>query len=666
MKLSTLSNVVLDIPDHFTCHRDEEQPAKMFLIGQDVLIFELKSIPHSTEGAKFRIEFLKMPKTSPTKEILTNNNMVKIYKESNILNRQTLSLDPLYAAEFSDVNIEPSARHICWPKKFSFDKNIMAVVTNFGQCDILDFTDLTRTYEKTLVSMNDLITKLFPQKKTDNFDILNQLIEDTVITFCCWFHTEKNILLFSTISGWLYAACINDVFDAQLLFKTKTKFYKINRLKLFKYLNEENEFCNGVIVSDINGVIGLYQIKDDEFKELCILWSKKDKMSPKQFNVNFDNDNMKLVISTNKGFHFLMFIVSTKNWNILYKGNEFCGSQIANFQMLSTYEYIVSTMIGHTKHIKLSIDNNDEYIFNSMNISNDLEIENYTLSGMIASENNVMYMFVMFPEKNFILTRQRHATFVACCTLDYHDPLKILEQYDRKKSDSKNFVDCYESIRLRLIKNINDNNLCLYTFDPILIDWAFVHRLRIRYNIICNIIAYNIKKIRSATESYEIELNLINLTIKAIYAYWRLLRIKKDFGNLTEFQKLSAKCLKNTFDKYLANEKFINTAYEPIHESLTIISSDIAECYDNICDDVIEICNFCGKNTDEIDPVCLHDIGRCCISNIQISSLDMKYCESCGDNAVIDELLLNQVMLDEYDMRCPICDYYLIKQKFET
>lgn len=43
---------------------------------------------------------------------------------------------------------------------------------------------------------------------------------------------------------------------------------------------------------------------------------------------------------------------------------------------------------------------------------------------------------------------------------------------------------------------------------------------------------------------------------------------------------------------------------------------------------------------------------------MQINSLEMKFCEGCGDISLNDEELLKQVMLDEDDLRCPICDYY--------
>lgn len=110
----------------------------------------------------------------------------------------------------------------------------------------------------------------------------------------------------------------------------------------------------------------------------------------------------------------------------------------------------------------------------------------------------------------------------------------------------------------------------------------------------------------------------IKLSIKAIYAYWRLLRISKNSENLSNFQKLSSKCLRNLLKDYLNNKNLLNTPYNSIRENLTKISLKIVEESKDFCKDISEICNFCNINTDMKSENCLHHIGRCCLSNLQV------------------------------------------------
>lgn len=118
-----------------------------------------------------------------------------------------------------------------------------------------------------------------------------------------------------------------------------------------------------------------------------------------------------------------------------------------------------------------------------------------------------------------------------------------------------------------------------------------------------------------------IELNLLRETILAIVYYKRLRNVfeLKDKNVLTNFQKLSANCLRIFLMEYL--EKMCEKKRE---EQLQMIIEPIRKLCKELLfleDTVPELCNYCNDFIETNKLTCKenHTVFRCCISLVQVS-----------------------------------------------
>lgn len=287
----------------------------------------------------------------PTSSIVQNIDMVKIFENSNILERQQLVLNPWYATDFAKIPKDPQILCISWPfidytKLKHPPPMILAVVNHYGACNILIKDLIKNEFSISKILINDTFKDIFKYniKNITTIKSLEDCVENLCITYCCWTNCDNNDennisygnLLCATESGWILAFNIIQ-WKANFIFKFMTNLKSIKCLKIFTFQTQEGIKKKFLFASNVSGIIKIYEIHDNNIEEKSTLWNKEDKMSCRDFDIVYHENLNKVFVAITKSSHFLVFALTTDG-QVCTKVHHYTG----NFIITGKYIQIVT------------------------------------------------------------------------------------------------------------------------------------------------------------------------------------------------------------------------------------------------------------------------------------------------------------------------------------
>lgn len=381
---------------------------KLALLGQTKKceVLTLKLYQSNWEKFPFAFDSVKIPTNRPSSKLITNIDMPYIYRKETLFNRHNITLDPIYAAEFTEQPTENQPTCIAFaPNEYSlFRWPILAVVTNYGSCEILEYDPIARIYEQSKLNINSLLDKSLnePSLVTEDnittfvsYKSVKAILDKITVTAACWSdHLSTNeftSLLCSTADGTIYILNVYPKNNSPELYSSiTTNLEQITTLASFR---------NILIASDSKGRITSFKVTKEphEFKQQSTLWQREDKMSSPTIKFHYNKKADRVYVLLSKGPHLLIFLLDSEGKLIERKTHYVGNVVIIGIENFNAGEFLVATMGGYVEHILIHYKyDRDLFEFQAMPVKVDYDHKNYAMQGKFL-EYSFLVIFVNLP-----------------------------------------------------------------------------------------------------------------------------------------------------------------------------------------------------------------------------------------------------------------------------
>lgn len=365
---------------------------KIALLGQSKKcdILTMKLYQSNCEKFPFVFDSVKIPTTRPSSKLITNLDMPYIYRKETLFNRHNITLDPLYSAEFSEQPTEPQPSCITFaPNEYAlFRWPILAVVTNYGACEILEYDPVGRIYEQPKIKINDLLDKALnrPSRVTEDnittfvsYKKVKTVLDKILVTAACWSDNlstnEYSSLLCSTTDGTIYILNVSPKNTPELYNSISSNLEQITTLATFKDI---------LIASDSKGKMASFKVTKEphEFMQQSILWQREDRMSSPTIKFHYNKKADRVYVLVSKGPHLLMFLLNSEGTLIERKTHYVGNVVIVGIEHFNGAEFLVATMGGYVEHVLIHYKyERDRFDFQTMPVKVDYDHKNYAMQG---------------------------------------------------------------------------------------------------------------------------------------------------------------------------------------------------------------------------------------------------------------------------------------------
>lgn len=244
--------------------------------------------------------------------------------------------------------------------------------------------------------------------------------------------------------------------------------------------------------------------------------------------------------------------------------------------------------------------------------------------------------------------------------------LKALEALLNNSTQSLfGMQDLAEAVRSTQIRNDKIFQHYLSTY-PTKIEFSneYMYSLKVRLIVTSARSTYLRQKNRMVESGNLLgEYNILKKFIFAIQSYKLLLRLKKYYPKLNQFQILSAQSNRASLKEFINLPIF--DEYEAIKEQVQPLIDDLIIAADVFGKHVDEECTYCSAPIDQEKGCCdsEHEVPRCCLSMIQAPMMNQIQCIHCQLFALDDIAKLKQIMPSEIcdEPICPLCDLPMVR-----
>ncbi|KAM7356951.1 uncharacterized protein ACRADG_002509 [Cochliomyia hominivorax] len=646
--------------------------------SSDINIFELMNSCDTLVLMPYSNKQISVMQDKPVSEIIREVDLVKIYEGGNVQESQELALDVIYAAECS---MEPLKARVLQTDIITINNTkYVCVLTNYGHCELFQKAPIIEEWKPLGTNLSKiLITDVFSSKVSPtHITTLNDLktyVNKYIITcFVMTVVSSDLIIYLGTAAGYIVGVKYNP---------TSCKFAECCHLKTalsrICYITMYKHF---ILIGCDQGRVRLVKINFENncLQELDYLWSKPDRMACRKAILTYNEEMESYLVVFCKAAHILAYRLNSEGV-VLYSSTIYVsGIKISGIESISSNKFIITTITGAIKLIKIVPACKEEINVDEEVIEHDFDSSNYQILGIAASSSKNLWSFLLYRNKDYVHQSKYSSTtaFLNVCKLNTHDSFIKLINMNLKNMNSAQ--DLVMAINLNIFNNqeteryINYLDLNKLNFPQELND-AFLQKLQIKLIIVRKLAAYqNIKyrKIKAQTQS---ELQILEPFLQLLHILSRLRYLKQLHNKaikLSKFQELSIVCmqlqLKHLLNDFIAsNSKEEENMLQQAGDKMSLFVVDEFEKYkfetDTEFSKQIEYCMICNQAIISFLKCQQdHEIKRCTVSSTQLTLFKTKYCPHCFALARNDEAAnLQELYSAEECITCIYCKF-LFKQ----
>uniref|UniRef100_A0A1A9UW60 Transcription factor IIIC 90kDa subunit N-terminal domain-containing protein n=1 Tax=Glossina austeni TaxID=7395 RepID=A0A1A9UW60_GLOAU len=643
----------------------------------DFYVMEMVKDRSANISLPYRIKFTNIPQKRPFAPLLKPLNLSHMYVHSNTQESQELALDPIYVSEYS---LDPPKARVLqaeWiPNRVP---PTCTVLTTYGACELYVQTNISQEWLPVNTNLFSILLKHdFPTTRTPTdiktFEKLREYINYYLITSFCWDYAE-HIIYLGTAAGYI----ISLKFDESLNEFTKHMQIKTTLPKITYITN----YKNLLLACCVEGTIKLLKIDrgNVNIKEIECLWSRKDRMACRKAFIRFNPSLNSYIVVFCKSAHILVYRLTTQGLLQSSASAYVNGIKITGIEVLNDMEYIITTIVGHIKCIRISCPSSEELKIDEDFIQHNFDTANMQILGICCSKNRCLWSVMLHRNKEYLHnSKYTNATaFLNVVKLNNQDALIRLRNVNIKIMDD--VQDLIMTIGLDIFNNIEMDkyneffNIGQIKMPKVLND-AFLQKMQIKLFITRNVAKHQRLKFRTYKSHTSIELDFLEPAVQSLHILSRLeyLQEFRKASTLTSFQQLSIACMQKKLQFLLStlkdniNEE--NSFNETTENFIKTVNLQLNQCsfdlsglhykkeHCNVCNETINmnIFNKCSQQ---------HVIQRCSVSYTQLPLFQKCYCPQCYALASsLEDQQLKELFGGHEMLKCTFCRFLLSEDTY--
>ncbi|XP_030372005.1 uncharacterized protein LOC115622247 [Scaptodrosophila lebanonensis] len=461
----TRAEVKQDAVHDFVAHTADGIHIAMIGSKTKIITLELTTKVNCHGPSPYTCAVYDLRMERPLDKLAKKVNLAKIYDSCDVLETQSLTLEPVYIANCSTE--VPPAKLVAanWaPMPLKNGQMLLAALNSHGSLMFLsqpsghtrwrrlEGLDVADTLNETILPPFEV-----PAKNIKTFKQYKAYMDRSWITSFAWSIHEKSDtqqLLLGTASGGLFTLHLSS--DAQVVLQHQqfqSTLGRICYIRAFKKL---------VVVGDNNGLVHLYNLSNNEggLFLLKALWLRPDRVGIQYVELTYCSKYDCYFIAFCKGAHLLVWCMpNSKNdpWleAQLYVG----GIKITGLSALSSNVFALTTARQELKRVELtlSMSNKQTQLSLSMEPIEIEDCENYQLLGVFCSRHkNLLSVLHYRNEESEVTTAlARHATTIRLGKLHKSSALDQLSVVLEPNKPMNHYVDILAEMRLEVLNQMN-------------------------------------------------------------------------------------------------------------------------------------------------------------------------------------------------------------------
>ncbi|KAH8296088.1 hypothetical protein KR054_001519, partial [Drosophila jambulina] len=600
-------------------------------------------------------------------DVLANQvNLEAIYESCNVLEKQALTLEPVYTAVCSAAVPPAKLRAVKKASRWLLNGNLLLASLNTRGSMIFMSKPAEYPGWSRLDSLNvaavlrDTLLPPMKSSKINNFAKYQAFMDRAWITMFAWLPSQDDghVLVLGIANGSLW--CLSLSPDVQTLREHKVLETCLDRI-CFLHVFEDL-----LLVGDVKGIIQLYRISASNESWLVLikeLWSKPDRMGLQRGIITRCPERDCYYITCCKAAHLLTWCLHVsqekKEWleTRLYVG----GMKITGISALTHNSYVVGIISQDLQRIEICHEGN-QLNLRKQSIPMDV-LENFEVLDLSNSLNGNLLTVFLTRSKEYMNSHlwQRSQIVVQVGKLQDEDATGTLDRLatQLKFNEPINpYTDYLAELRMKIF---SQKELQTYLDFCPWESFQFVEdatesqllKLKVKYHVLQAIahLHSNLLELTEHARKFLDEMELLNVMLTTTHIRLRL-QFLRTLNKLTPFQEEAAKSLfneayrvinklKSDFNENHPLKSTSNVFVEHISTHLEILHLKLGVSLPKVIDQDSEMLGI-----------------RCCVSYVEISpSLDRRYCTLC-DRQILMELESLQEMYEHKDSRqitCPFC-----------
>ncbi|KAI8115582.1 hypothetical protein CVS40_12226 [Lucilia cuprina] len=652
----------------------------MVLIGNsNITILELMNSCDTMVLMPYNNKQISISQDKPINGLIRDIDLVQIYETGNILEAQELALDIIYTAECATEPLKPRVLQADILNKSN--ENVCCILTTYGHCEIYKKAPITEEWKPLDTNLSQvLITDVFPSKELSfhikTYNDLKKFTNKFIITCFAMSRQLSDVIIYlGTAAGHVVVLKFNE---------TLCKFEEICHIKTsLNRLSYIANYKNLLLIGCDQGTVRLVKsnIENSSLQELDYLWSKIDRMSCRKAVFTYNQCSKTYLVVFCKAAHVLAYCLDLEgvilSSSILYVS----GIKITAIEAISENEFMLTTITGAVKYIKILCPNKEELNIEESIIEHEFDSANYQILGVGATASKNLWSFLLYRNKDYVHQSKytNSSAFLNVCKLSTQD--SFIKLINMNLPNMNIAQDLVMAINLDIFNNFDVDKYMTYLdleklSFPLQLNEAFLQKLQIKLIIVRKLANYQKMKYRKIKCQTNIDLQILEPALQLLHIVYRLRYLKQltfQEIKLTQFQEQSIVCMQLKFDHLIKTFNIIN-AEEDIKPQKTVekFSLFIVNEYDNYKFNLdhlpkfVENCTLCNHSiVDFVKCEQEHEVKRCIISCTQLTLFKTKYCPHCfalarnDDDAKLQELFSN----DEC-VRCIYCRFLLKQDNF--
>ncbi|XP_065360571.1 uncharacterized protein LOC135954355 [Calliphora vicina] len=650
----------------------------MILIGNsnEITILELMNSCDTMVLMPYSNKQITICQDKPISDIIRDIDLVKIYETGTVHESQELALDLIYTAECATEPLK--ARFLQADIITKNNTNFCCILTTYGYCEIYQKVVITEEWKSLDTNLSHvLLTDVFSTKVSPThiktYNDLKTFTNKFIITcFAMSVHSSDMIIYLGTAAGYVIALKYVEAtrkFEEQYHLKTS-----LNRISCMVVHN------NLMLVGCDQGKVRLVKINFENscLQELDYLWDKADRMTCRKAVFTYSEDLRSYFVVFCKTAHILAYRVDLEGAVVSSSTLYVSGIKITGIENISENEFVIITITGLIKYIKILCPTKEELNIEERAIDHGFDSANYQILGVAASSSKNLWSFVLYRNKDYVHQSKFSQTsaLLNVCKLSSQDSFIKLINLNLKNMNVAQ--DLVMAINLDIFNNIEVdryiNHLDLEKINfPAEINDAFLQKLQIKLIIVRKLATYQKMKYRKIKTQTHIQLLILEPAVQLLHILSRLRYLKQLHTKeikLSKFQELSIICMHLQFSYLLNTLQSINISEDeeiPPQKAVDKFTLFIVGEFENYklnTDNFPKYTEYCMMCNQPIHNFAKceqdHEIKRCSISCTQLTLFKTKCCPHCFALARNDDdAKLQELFSTEECVRCIYCRFLL-------
>ncbi|XP_067643377.1 uncharacterized protein [Eurosta solidaginis] len=356
--------------------------------NNQLIILDLLDSTLVLTGLFFNINYFEIPKGT-NNSLLKKSDLRDFYKNSALLDQQSLTLEPSCVAQFSCERLKLITLQFKQSQWNTTKKHRLAViVTTGGLCRILQKLPAPSRNWGQIYSVDEYFFDNMLSLK-----VLNHSDNDSNewgITAADWHKTEP-ILFVSFENGYIgvFTICISSTVGLNKHFLSKATLEKICDI---------TSFDNYLLVSSKIGGLQLFSLNfinnSIKLMPLTILWNRRDNMICRRVLVSQFSPSTYLIVC-HKGVHILLFILAL-NGDVLCSTQLYIGGiKVTGYQFISPSEFIVTNITSSVRYFRVQLLDHNKMKLDEKMVEIELGSPNLGIIGFVTSASCNLLTFVL-------------------------------------------------------------------------------------------------------------------------------------------------------------------------------------------------------------------------------------------------------------------------------